>query len=109
MDSLLANHYYQPTASNHPPYDSLIYDADSHRISAFQVAVGTERVLASKGARELGKLGQRLQIDDLKIRIIVVGFEDARVTYKIEKDLFDDLGLEVYALQVTEDQLYRFS
>ena len=109
MDSLLANYYYQPTASDHSPYDSLIYDADSHRISAFQVAVGTERVVASNGVRELHKLGQRLQIDDLKIRIIVVGFEDARISYKIEKHLFDYLSLEVYALQVTEDQLYRFS
>ena len=33
----------------------------------------------------------------------MVGFEDDRVTYKIEKDLFDDLGLEVYVLHVTED------
>ena len=108
ISDLLANHYYQPVTLNNPSYDSFIYDANSHQISAFQVTVGKDHDLAEEGVTELCELGRRLQINDLKIRIIVVGFEDDRVTYKIEKDLFDDLGLEVYVLHVTEDQLYRF-
>ena len=75
----------------------------------FQVTVAAEHDLSSKGVRELAELGQRLHIRKLKTRIIVVVHEDAQVTYKIEKSLFDALGLEVYVLQVTEHQLYRFS
>jgi hypothetical protein len=106
IDSLLPNYYYQPTASNQSSYDSFIYDPNSHQISAFQVTVGKNHSLASKGDFELRKLGQRLEVGDLKIRIIVVVFENAQITFTIDKDLFDGEGLKVYILQVTEDQLY---
>jgi len=109
IDSLRNKCYYRPTNPNHPSCDSLIYDPSSRRISAFQVTVATEHDLSPKGVRELVELGQRLHIEGLKIRIIVVVYEDAGVTYRIEKRLFDDLGLEVHILQVTEHQLYRFS
>ena len=62
------------------------------------------------GVTELCALGRNLRINDLKIRIIVVVLQDAQVTYKIKKTLFHALGgLEVYFLEVTEDQLYSFS
>ena len=109
IDSLRDKCYYRPTNPNHPSCDSLIYDDSSHRISAFQITVAAEHDLSPKGVRELVELGQRLHINNLKIRIIVVVYEDAEVTYKIEMGLFDRLGLEVYILQVTERQLYRFS
>jgi len=108
IDSLRDNWYYRPTTPNHPSYDSLIYDDDSHRISVFKVTVAAEHDLAPKEVRELAELGQRLHISNLKIRIIVVVYEDAQVTYNIEKSLFHDLGLEVYVLRVTEHQLYPF-
>ena len=108
IDSLRDNCYYRPTTPNHPSYDSLIYNDNSHRISVFKVAVAAEHDLVPKEVRELAELGQRLHISNLKIRIIVVVYEDAQVTYKIEKSLFDGLGLEVYFLQVTEHQLYPF-
>ena len=43
--------------------------------------------LKPKGVRALHELGQRLQINDLKIRIIVVVFENDRVTYTVAKEL----------------------
>jgi hypothetical protein len=106
IDSLLPNYYYQPTASNQPSYDSFIYDPNSHQISAFQVTVGKKHSLLSKGIFELRQLGQELKVCDLKIRIIMVVFENAQITFTIDKDLFDSEGLEVYILQVTEAQLY---
>jgi len=108
IDSLRDKCYYQPTNPNHPSCDSLIYDESSHRISAFQVTVAAEHDPSPRGVRELVELGQRLHIKNLKIRIIVVVYEDAEVTYKIAKGLLDGLGLEVYILQVTERQLYCF-
>ena len=108
IDSLRNNCYYRPTTPNHPSYDSLIYDDSSRRISVFQVTAAAEHGLSPKGVRELVELGQRLHIENLKIRIIVVVYEDAQVAYKVEKRLFDALGLEVYVLQVTEHQLYDF-
>ena len=110
ISDLLANHYYQPVTLNNPSYDSFVYDADSHRISAFQVTVEKDHDLVEEGVKELCALGRRLQINDLKIRIIVVVLQNAQITYKIKKTLFHDLeGLEVYFLEVTEDQLYSFS
>ena len=106
ISNLHASHYYQPTTPNHP---SFIYDINSRQISAFQVTVAVEHDLAEKGVIWLRDLGQKLQINDLKIRIILVVLEDAQVSYKIKKHFFHELGLEVYVLQVTEDQLYSFS
>ena len=108
IDGLHDNSYYRPTAPTHPSYDSFIYNDNSRQISVFQVTVAAVHGLSPKGVRELVELGQRLHIENLKIRIIVVVYEDAQVTYKIEKRLFDALGLEVYVLQVTEHQLYGF-
>lgn len=108
ISNLLASHYYQPTTPNHPSYDSFIYDANSHQISAFQVTVAVEHDLAEEGIIGLRDLAQELEINDLKIRIILVVLEDAQVSFKIKKGFFHELGLEVYVLQVTEDQLYSF-
>jgi hypothetical protein len=62
-----------------------------------------------KGVIGLRDLGKELKINDLKIRIILVVLEAIQVSYKIKKRFFHELGLEVYVLQVTEDQLYDFS
>jgi hypothetical protein len=59
-----------------------------------------------KGANALYELGRRLQIDNLKIRIIMVVFEDAEVNLMIRKEVIHSLGLEVYAFTMTEHQLY---
>ena len=109
ITSLLPNHYYQPISLNHPSYDSFVYDPDSHQISAFQATVAEMHNLVSTGVNALRDLGRELQINDLKIRIIVVGFGDAPVIYKIEKELFNSLSLKVYAIWVTESQLYPYS
>ena len=109
ISNLLGSHYYRPTTPNHPSYDSFIYDANSHQISLFQVTVAVEHDLVEKGVIGLRDLGQKLQINDLKIRIILVVLEDIQVSYKIKKNFFHELGLEVYVLEVTEDQLYSFS
>jgi hypothetical protein len=109
MTSPLSNHYYQPAASSHPSYDSFVYDPDFHQICAFQVLTAEEHGLRSKEVSALCELGRRLKIDDLKIRIIVVAFGDAQVTFKVPKDLIQSLGCEMYALEVTEKQLYPHS
>ena len=109
MTSLLANHYYQPAASSYPSYDSFVYDPDFHQISAFQVPTAEVHGLRSKGVSALYEIGRRLKIDDLKIRIIAVVFGDAQVTFKVPKDLIQSLGCEMYALEVTEKQLYPYS
>jgi len=106
IDSLLPGHYYQPTSRNKASYDSFIYVPNSQQICAFQVTVGKKHGLSPKGVTELRQLWQRLQTDDLKIRIIVAVFENAQMTFTIDKGLFDSGGLEVYVLQVTEGQLY---
>jgi hypothetical protein len=109
ISNLIASHYYQPTTPNHPSYDSFIYDANSHQVNAFQVTVAVEHDLVEKGVIGLRDLGKELKINDLKIRIILVVLEAIQVSYKIKKRFFHELGLEVYVLQVTEDQLYDFS
>ena len=106
IDILLANHYYQPTASNNLSFDSFVYDPNHRRISAFQVTVAEELDLASKDLYALRELGDTLQIDDLKIRVIMVVFESDQIAFTVNKGLYDDLGLEVYAIRVTEKQLF---
>lgn len=106
ITSLLANHYYQPIVPNYPSYDSFVYDPVSRQISAFQATVADKHDLAPTGVKALRDLGRSLKIDGLKIRVIVVGFGDNQITYTIEKDLFNSLGLEVYAAWVSDKQLY---
>jgi len=106
ITNLLADHYYQPIASNYPSYDSFVYDPNSHQISAFQVTTAEDHDLKPKGVDALHELGRRLQIHDLKIRIIVVIFGGAQVTFKVPKGLIQSVGSEVYTLEVTEKQLY---
>ena len=110
ITSLVPKHYYhRPITTNHASYNSFVYDPLSHQIYAFQATIGKKHDLTSTGVRALRDLGQRLHIDNLKIRIVVVGFENAPVTYQVEKDLYDNLGLELYAIWVTETQLYPYS
>jgi len=106
ITSLLANHYYQPTTSNYPSFDSFVYDPGLCQISAFQVTIAETYGFMPKAVNALYELGRRLQIDGLKIRIIVVVFGDAQV---VNKDLFDRLGPEAYTLKVTGNQLYPYS
>ena len=108
ITSLLADHYYQPIAGNYSSYDTFIYDLNSHQISAFQITTEEEHDLKPKGIVALRELGQRLQIHDLKIRIIVVIFGGAKVTFKVPTSLIQSVS-EVYALEVTEKQLYPYS
>jgi len=70
--------------------------------------IGEQHGLASKGVDALCELGQTLGINDLSIRIIVVVLEGGEATFMVEKDLYNRLGLEVYALEVTLCQLYDF-
>ena len=106
ITSLCSNYYYQPIAKNYP---SFVYDPNSRQISAFQVTVAGQHGLASKGIRAVRELGRQLQIDDLKIRIIVVVFRNFEADFEIKKELYDSWGLQVYVVQVTEDQLYPHS
>ena len=107
IESLFAGHYYQPTTDNYPSYDSFVYEPESREVTAFQVTIAERHDFSSKGVIELHKLGQRLQIGDLKIRVIVVVFEHDQVTLTVGKALCDSSNLKVYTLRVTEDQLYR--
>lgn len=106
IDSLLDGHYYRPRALNNPSFDSFVYNTCSRRISAFQVTVAEEHGLASRGVYALRDLGETLQINGLKIRFIVVVFGDSKVTFTVDKKLYDDLGLEVWALGLTEKEIY---
>jgi hypothetical protein len=108
INKLLGNHYYRPIAANHPSYDSFIYDPVSRQISAFQVTIGEDHDLKPSGVQDLHELGKTLEIEGLSIRIIVAVLEGSNVTLLVEKDLYDRLGLKVYALEVTLDQLYDF-
>jgi len=85
--------------------DSFVYDPDSHQINLFQVTVAKDHDLVSKGVQEVRELGQRLEID-LRIRIIVVLFGDVEIDFKVQMGLYDNWGLQTYAVQMTEDQLY---
>jgi len=106
---LLAKHYYQPITSNYPSYDSFVYDPVSRQISAFQATVADKHDLASTGVKALRDLGRQLGINGLKIRVIVVGFGDNQIIYTVEKELLNSLRLEVYAVWLTENQLYPHS
>jgi hypothetical protein len=102
----LDDHYYQPTSSNYPSLDSFVYDRDSCQISAFQVTITEKHDFSPKGVTALRELGQRLRINNLKIRVIVVVFEGFEVVLNVEPTLFHSLDLQVYMLKVTENQLY---
>ena len=106
ITSLVGNRYYQPTTSNHPSFDSFVYDPNSRRINAFQVTTEDKHGLTSEGVTALCELGKRLHIPDLKIRIIVVVFGAAEVTFKIKKRLINSLDRDAYILELTENQLY---
>jgi len=105
ISSLCADHYYQPITDNYPSYDSFVYDPESCQISAFWVTVAERHDFKSKGVTALYELGQRLRINNLKIRIIVAVFWDAEVTFEVPKGLIQSV-CGVYTLQVTEKQLY---
>ncbi len=106
ISHLLANEYYQPTSPNYPSLDSFVYDPNSHQVNAFQATVGLEHDLKPGGVYALRDLGERQEIHDLKIRIIVVLFGDNGVTYRVNKVVYNTLRLQVFVLQVTENQLY---
>jgi hypothetical protein len=101
-----ANYYYQPTSSVYPSLDSFAYDPDSRRINAFQVTLAESHNFVQQGANALFEIGRRLEIDGLRIRVIVVVFGNAEVELKVRKEVVHNLGLEVYTLQMTEHELY---
>jgi len=103
---LRTDEYYQPTNPNHPSLDSFVYDPNSHQVSAFQATVGLEHDLKPGGVYALRDLGERQEIHDLKIRIIVVLFGDREVIYRVNKVVYNTLRLQVFVLQVTENHLY---
>jgi hypothetical protein len=105
---LFANHYYQLTACNSPSCDSFVYNPGSRQVSAFQVTTGRNHGLTSKGVQALHELGQTLGINDLSIRIIMVVLEGGEATFMVEKNLYNRLGLKVYALELTLCKLYGF-
>jgi hypothetical protein len=106
ITSLDAEHYYHPTASNHPSLDSFTYDPDSdHQVNLFQVTVAKTHDLVSTGVKDVHELGQQLKIS-LKIRIIVVLFANAEVEYKVDKKYYDGWHLQVYVVQVSAQNLY---
>ena len=85
-----------------------MYDPDSCQINLFQVTLAKKHNLVSNGVIAARALGLRLGLDhDLKIRIIVVLFGNVQIGYEVRKELYDNWGLQVYVVRVTEDQLYR--
>jgi len=106
ITSLLPHHYYQPTAGNQPSYDSFIYDPALRQMTIFQVTDGKNHGLKPKGMHALRDLAQKLQVNDLKLRFVIVVPEDYQVTCLVEKGMYEDLGLEMYYLEVTENELY---
>lgn len=101
-----ANYYYQPTSSVFLSLDSFAYDPDSRRINAFQVILVESHNFVQTRAGALFETGRRLETDGLRIRVIVVVFGNAEVELKVRKEVVDNLGLEVYTLQMTEHELY---
>ena len=98
--------YYQPISDNYPSLDSFVYDRDSCQLSAFQVTIAGKHDFSPKGVTALRNLGQDLKINNLKIWVIVVVFEGFEVTLNVDPSLFHSLDLQVYMLNVTENQLY---
>ena len=90
------NCYYQSTTSNNPSLDSFVYDPNISQISAFQVTLAEKHGFKLKGVGALDKFGRWLQIDILKIRVIVVVFGDPKVDFTVDKDLVHSLDIEVY-------------
>ncbi|KAF5384162.1 hypothetical protein D9615_003367 [Tricholomella constricta] len=106
VTSLLAHHYYQPVAGSQPSYDSFVYDPTVRRITAFQVADANNHGIKPKGMYDLRDLAKKLQVKDLKLRFVIVVLEDFQVTCPVEKKMFEELGLEMYYLEMTESELY---
>jgi len=104
--SLLAGHYYQPTYGNEPSYDSFIFNPTLSQLSAFQVTDGEEHSFKPKGIYALRDLATELHVKDLKLRFIIVVPENAQITCPVEKKMYDDLHLEMYTVEVTENELY---
>lgn len=106
IDTFSDKFYYQPTARNHPTFDSFILNRSDHRTIALQVMVGKRHNVLPKRLIFLKELGQKLNIWGLMIRIIVVVLEGSAVEIEIEHRLYEQLSGEVYALGVTEGQLF---
>lgn len=73
----------------------------------FQVSDGKEHDLKPKGLYELRDLATALNIPNVKLQFTIVVPEDAQITCSVEKTLRDDLLLEMYTVEVTENALYR--
>jgi hypothetical protein len=106
IKSLLADHYYRPISGTQPSYDSFIYDPNPPRITGFQVTDGENHDLKPKGIHSLLNLAETLGVKDLKIRFVVVVPEGRQVRCPVQKTLIDH-GMEMYTLEVTEDELYE--
>jgi len=107
LTKLLANYYYQPTAGNQPSYDSFIYEPNFRRLTLIQVTEGESHGLKPKGIYGLRETAQNLLgIEGLKLRVVIVVPENHPIECPVDKGMYDDLGLEMYYVEVTESDLY---
>ena len=105
---LLANYYYQPTTGNQPSYDAFIYEPIFRLLTSIQVTEGEFHGLKPKGIYGLRDLAQRLGINGLKLRVVIVVPEDYhQVECPVEKVMYDNLGFEMYYIEVIESELYE--
>jgi len=102
--------YYQPTIPNHPSFDSFIYEdqddqgTNSRRLIAFQMTIGGSHEIKSSGLRTLGDLGVEKGVKD--IRLVIVTSVGCEVTCTVERTTCDELRLQMYFLEVDEDELF---
>ena len=106
IESLLVDHYYLPSSDTQPCYDSFIYAPNLCRISAFQVRDGDLHDLKPKRIHSLFALADKLHVNNLKLWFIIVVSEGSQVKCLVEMVLIDELGVEMYSLEVTENELY---
>jgi len=62
--------------------------------------------LKPKGIYGLCDLTQKLGINGLKLRVVIVVPENYQVECPVEKVMYDILGLEMYNIEVIESELY---
>ena len=106
VTSLRADHYYQPTHGNQPSYDSFVFDPALSQLSLFQVSDGESHKFKPKGIYDLHNFATKLGIANVKLRFIIVVPENAQISCPVEKKMYDELGLEMYTVEVTENELY---
>jgi len=104
VQSLDADHYYQPAHGTQASFDSFIYDPNVNQITMFQITTGHIHEMKPKGINFLRQLAEWLRPGELKLRYVAVVPEGHKVECPLAKAM--DFTLDMWSLEVMEGELF---